>query len=150
MKIFEKTTKKNEITKETADENDSLIVCYQYLSNYILKLTSNSTNFSRNLQAEIIEPFNLVLQNFANTNKEISSSTSLVLFFTRFDFSKPSKLLKNVENSIKNAKKWQEKYYKAARAVEKSEDFLDKIKKKIEKTESYKEELSKANSISIF
>ena len=124
-------------------------MCYQYLSNYILKLTSNSTNFSRNLQAEIIEPFNLVLQNFANTNKEISSSTSLVLFFNRFDSSKPSKLLKNVENSIKNAKKWQDKYYKSARSVEKSEDFLDKIKKKTDKTESYKEELSKANSILI-
>jgi len=57
------------------------------------------------------------------------------------------KFLKNIETSVKNSKKWQDKYYKSSRAVEKSEEVLDKIKKKTDKTESYKEELSKASSL---
>lgn len=64
-----------EITKENADESDALIVCYQFLSNYILKMSQNHRAFAINVQSEIIEPFHLVTQNFRSTNKEISTET---------------------------------------------------------------------------
>ena len=86
-KIIKKDLKKIikiEITKENADENDALIICYQFLSNYILKMSQNHRTFATNVHTEIIEPFTLVTHNFKSTNKEISNETFEVLCFISF------------------------------------------------------------------
>lgn len=64
-----------EVNKENADENDGLIICYQSLSNYVLKMAFNHTQFAKNVQSEIIEPFQQVGKNFKDKNAEISSES---------------------------------------------------------------------------
>ncbi len=64
-----------EVNKENADENDGLIICYQSLSNYILKMAQNHLQFAKNVQSEIIEPFQQVGKNFKDKNAEISNES---------------------------------------------------------------------------
>ena len=72
-----------ELTNNT-EEIDSNIFSCNYLSNFMFNLNQHLLDFINSIQIEILDPYELFVNNFIETNNHLIIRSTEVLFLLKF------------------------------------------------------------------
>lgn len=116
-------------------ESDTIVCAYQQFSNFLLRLSSNWFHVSSQLSSEIIEPFQIFLNNFRLTNKTVMSEGKVYI--------------RDIQQAHEQLGKAQQEYWKLMHNAEKGFSQVEKIVEGVEKGQKNKDDLIRASERSV-
>ncbi|KAM3136679.1 hypothetical protein pb186bvf_011315 [Paramecium bursaria] len=112
-------------------EDDSIECIQQYLSNFLLQISQQWTIIAEKLQSEIIEPFQMLTNNFKNVNLKIVQGAK--------------DELKKIQQLGKQIKDQQDEYHKLMSNADKCFYLVERAVDQVSKGQKSKDELIKAS-----
>ncbi|KRX01411.1 Rab-GTPase-TBC domain [Pseudocohnilembus persalinus] len=123
-----------QISQDT-NESDILVSYYQFVSNYLLKLSQTQNEAAKNIYTEVIEPFDLFVGNYRQNNRQTAKQGKA--------------LLTKLEDTRGDVQRTQEDYYKLARVAEKTGEQIERTISQIDQGIRSQEDLQKVSDKSV-
>ncbi|KAM3131378.1 hypothetical protein pb186bvf_016560 [Paramecium bursaria] len=109
------------------NESDLIVLCYQQLSNYLLKISNDWDQTSRAIHTDVSEPFTQFITNFRSTNRAMNAESK--------------SQIEDIKNHRLQMTKCQEEYWKLMRTSELAslqvQQMVDQIEKGIKTKEDF-------------